>query len=147
MLNFLKNALFRGLLILIPAIFLYLALRELLQLLVQMATPLADLLFPDATFGNEMEMDVVAFLLIVGAAILLGLLGILKPARDMGNWLEDKTLNRLPMYRMLKSFTAAFLDLEDEGTLSLQIPRLATNDQRCERDYSSDNTASGNDPH
>jgi uncharacterized membrane protein len=116
MLNFLKNALFRGLLILIPAIFLYLALRELLQLLVQMATPLADLLFPGASFDSEMQMDVVAFLLIVGVAMLLGLLGLLKPARYMGNWLEDKTLNRLPMYRMLKSFTAAFLDLEDEET-------------------------------
>lgn len=114
MFGFLKNILFRGLVVLIPVVILYLALRELFELMVHMATPIADM-FPPDMFDVEHETEIIATLLIVGTALLLGLLASTPPLRRAGRWLEDKTLNKVPMYRMLKSFVAAFLDIQSEG--------------------------------
>jgi uncharacterized membrane protein len=113
MLTFLKNAFFRGLLILIPIVILYVTLRELLEIMVGMATPIADL-FPEDTFALDIDTEIIAIMLIVGTALVLGALAAIKPMRIAGAWLEDRTLNPLPMYRMLKSLIAAFLDLEGE---------------------------------
>jgi uncharacterized membrane protein len=124
MIGFLKNLLIKGVLILIPIVVLYITLRELLELMVAMATPIADL-FPEGTFDHEKETEIIAILLILGTAILLGLLASAKPIRSLGAWVEDRTLNRLPMYRMLSSFVAAFLGMEEEETFK---PALLTND-------------------
>ena len=47
MFGFLKNALFRGLVILIPAVLIYLTIRELFEAMVSLATPIADLISSD----------------------------------------------------------------------------------------------------
>ena len=115
MFNFLKNAIFRGLVVLIPVVILYVTIRELLQLMVALATPIADL-FPAGTFDHQNETEIIAALLVVGTALFLGVLASIKPSRLLGKWVEDRTVNHLPMYRMLKSFVAAFLSMEDEDT-------------------------------
>jgi uncharacterized membrane protein len=120
MFNFLKNAFLRGLIFLIPLVVLFITLRELLELMVAMATPIADL-FPEGTFDHEKETEIIAALLIVGTALFLGLMTTVKPLHRAVNWIEDRTLNKLPMYRMLKSFTAAFLDIEEEDTFKPAI--------------------------
>ena len=125
MFSFIKNLLFKGLLILIPIVVLFITLRELLELMVAMATPIADL-FPEGTFDHEKETEIIALLLILGTAILLGILASAKPVRSMGSWVEGKTLNKIPMYRMLTSFVAAFLDIEDEGKFK---PALLTSEE------------------
>ena len=48
MFKFLKNALMRGLVILVPLVILYVTFRELLEIMVGIATPIADL-FPEDT--------------------------------------------------------------------------------------------------
>lgn len=113
MFAFLKNSLIRGLVILIPIVVLYVTLRELLQIMVGFATPIADL-FPADTFEHTNETEIIAVLLILGSAVILGGLATIKPVRLLGRWVESKTLNPVPMYRMLKSLVAAFLNLEDE---------------------------------
>jgi len=123
MFNFLKNAIFRGLVVLIPVVILYVTIRELLQLMVALATPIADL-FPAGTFDHQKETEIIAALLVAGTALLLGLLASAKPSRLAGKWVEDRTLNHLPMYRMLKSFVAAFLALEGEDSFK---PGLLSN--------------------
>ena len=123
MFNFLKTAIFRGLVVLIPVVILYVTIRELLQLMVALATPIADF-FPVGTFDHQKETEIIAALLVVGTALLLGLLASAKPSRLVGKWVDDRTLNHLPMYRMLKSFVAAFLALEGEDTFK---PGLLSN--------------------
>jgi len=113
MFNFLKNALVRGLVILIPLVILYVTFRELLEIMVGIATPIADL-FPADTFSHESETEIIAILLIIGAAVFFGSLAAIKPARIAGSWFEGKTLNAIPMYRMLKSLISAMLNIEDE---------------------------------
>ena len=115
MFDFLKNAFVRGLVILIPIVILYVTIRELLEIMIGMATPIAEL-FPENTFSHDSELEIIAGLVIVGSAVLLGVLAAIKPVRLLGIWLERQILNPLPMYRMLKSLISAFLDLEDENS-------------------------------
>jgi len=113
MLNFLKNSLVRGLVILIPLVILFVTFRELLEIMVGLATPIADL-FPEDTFEHDSETEIIAILLIVGTSVFLGALAAIKPARIAGSWFEGKMLDVIPMYRMLKSLMSAMLNIEEE---------------------------------
>jgi uncharacterized membrane protein len=112
MFRYLKNAIVRGLVMLIPVVMVFLVIRELLEVMIHFATPIADL-FPQGTFREEDATEIIAVILIVLAALTLGIIWSIKPSRIAGEWIEDRTLNKVPMYRMLKSLVAAFLNLED----------------------------------
>ena len=114
MFKFFKSALVSGLVILLPVVLVFLAIKELLEMLVGIASPIADL-FPEGTFDHIKETEIIAVLLIVGMAILLGVVSKLKAGRALGRGIERYTLNKVPMYRMLKSLVAAFLDVEEES--------------------------------
>jgi uncharacterized membrane protein len=113
MINFLKNSLVKGLVILIPLVILFVTFRELLEIMVGLATPIADL-FPEDTFDVEHETEILAILLIIGTAVILGAMAAIKPARIAGSWFEEKTLDVIPMYRMLKSLMSAMLNIEED---------------------------------
>jgi len=113
MFSFFKNAIVRGLVILIPVVVLYITLRELVEIMIGFATPIADL-FPQGYFREDDSTELIAIILILVTTLILGLIWSIKPTRAAARWLEDKTLNKVPMYRMLVSLVAAFLNLEDE---------------------------------
>ena len=115
MFRFLKSTLFTGLLILIPLVVLYIAIRELLQLLVGFATPIADL-FPRGTFDHVRETEIIAVLLVLGSAFIIGLIAKVKMGSRIGKSIERNSLEKIPMYRMLKSLVGAFLDIESENS-------------------------------
>jgi len=115
MFGYLKNALLRGLVILIPVVLIYVTIRELVEAMIGLATPIADL-FPEGWFRQEDPVEIIAAILVFGMALLLGIVWSSGPTRRAAEWLEDRTLNPLPIYRMLKSLVAAFLDLEDEDS-------------------------------
>lgn len=115
MFRYLKNAIVRGLVMLIPVVIVFIVIRELLEVMIHFATPIADL-FPQGTFREEDATEIIAAILIVLTALTLGIIWSIKPSRVAGEWIENRTLNRVPMYRMLKSLVAAFLNLEDEGS-------------------------------
>jgi uncharacterized membrane protein len=113
MIKFIKSALVNGLAMLLPVVLVFLAIREIFELLVNIATPIADL-FPEGTFDHIKETEILAVLLIIGLAIFLGILSKMKAGRVLGHGIEKYTLNKIPMYRMLKSLVGAFLNLESE---------------------------------
>jgi uncharacterized membrane protein len=113
MFSFIKTALLRGLVILIPVVLVFLTLRELVEIMIQFATPIADLFPPDFILEGD-PLWLIALLLILATALLLGLLWSSSPTRRAIEWVEDQTIGHLPMYRMMKSLVAAFLNLEDE---------------------------------
>lgn len=113
MFKYLKNALFRGLVVLIPVVLIYLTLRELLDVMIAIATPIADLVSDDWIREGD-PVRLIAFVLIVLTALIIGLAWTAKPTRRGVEWLESNSLNHLPMYRIMKSLVGAFLDLEDE---------------------------------
>ncbi|MCW8873764.1 hypothetical protein ACFL33_01400 [Pseudomonadota bacterium] len=115
MLGFLKKALLRGLVILIPVVLIYLTIRELVELMIGFATPLADLIAADWILEDD-PVELIALVLILLVAMALGLIWSVGPTRRAVEWLETRTLYQVPMYRMVKSLVAAFLDLEGEDS-------------------------------
>ena len=113
MIKFIKSALVNGLAMLLPVVLVFLAIKEIFGLLVNIATPIADL-FPEGTFDHIKETEILAVLLIIGLATFLGILSKVKAGRVLGHGIEKYTLNKIPMYRMLKSLVGAFLNLESE---------------------------------
>ena len=113
MIKFLKSVVVNGLVILIPLVLVFLAIKEIFGLMISIATPIADM-FPAGTFDHIKETEIIAALLILGVALVLGLLSKLKAGRAVGRGIEKYSLNKIPMYRMLKSLVGAFLNLESE---------------------------------
>ena len=115
MFRFLKNAIVKGLVILIPVVVLFVTLRELVEIMIGFATPIADLM-PQNFIKEDDSVELIAALLILLTAFGLGLIWMIKPTRIAAQWFEKKTLDKVPMYRMSKSLVAAFLNLEDENS-------------------------------
>ena len=111
MIQFIKSSLVNGLAILLPVVLVFLALKEIFEMLVGIATPIADL-FPPGTFDHIRETEIIAILLISGMAIFIGILSKIKAGQVLGHTIEKHTLFKIPMYRMLKSLVGAFLQLE-----------------------------------
>ena len=109
--NFLKTALLGGLFILLPLMLLWLGLKEIAGLLVEMATPIADSI-PGQHFENLNAPGIVAILLIVAVSLLLGILAKSAIIANIGHKFETSILFRVPMYRMLKIISSALVDAE-----------------------------------
>ena len=124
MIKFIQSAIVNGLAILIPLVLVFLAAREMLELMIAIATPIADL-FPAGTFDHVRETEIIAALLILGVALFLGILSKLRAGRALGRWIEKRSLDKIPMYRMVKSLVGAFLNLESEKSFK---PALIEND-------------------
>jgi len=124
MIKFIKSTLVNGLAMLLPVVLVFLAIKEIFGLLVNIATPIADL-FPLGTFDHVNETTILAVLLIAGMAIFLGILSKLKAGQALGHSIEKHTLLKIPMYRMLKSLVGAFLNLESETSFK---PAFIKND-------------------
>ena len=124
MIKFIKSALVNGLAMLLPVVLVFLAIREIFELLVNIATPIADI-FPEGTFEHVKETEIIAVLLIAGLAFFLGVLSKVKAGRVLGHGIEKYKLYKIPMYRMLKSLVGAFLNVESEESFK---PALLDND-------------------
>lgn len=114
LLEFLKSTLIGGFFILLPLLLFSLLLGEVLEAVIGLATPIADLL-PKSTFENLQAPVVAAVILIVLASMLFGLAMRLSAGQQLGRWLEDNTIGRLPLYRAIKSLTSRFAALEEDG--------------------------------
>jgi uncharacterized membrane protein len=113
MFNFLKTALVRGLVVLIPLVLVFLTLRELLEVMIAVASPIADL-FPSGWIRKDDPEKLIALVLILLTALLLGTIWSTRPTCRAAEWLESRSLDHLPMYRIMKSLVGAMLNLEDE---------------------------------
>jgi uncharacterized membrane protein len=112
MFRFFKTSFVTGLLILVPLLLLFLMLKELIQLMVVVATPIADL-FPMGTFDTEHQTEILAAVLIICTALIIGVLAKIPVSRVVGANIEERTVGKLPFYRMLHTVTSAFLNMEE----------------------------------
>ena len=110
--EFLKTTTLGGLFILLPLLLLFLLLSEVMDMLVGIATPIADL-FPQGTFDEAKFPVILALLLLIGTSFLIGLWLHSKTAKRFGKWTEGKTVGRLPAYNFLKSLVTGLLGEED----------------------------------
>ncbi len=114
LMEFLKTTAIGGLLVLLPILLLFLLLAEVMELLVGIATPIADL-FPPGTLDVDNFPVILALLLLFGTSFVIGLWLRSKKAKRLGNWIERKTVGRLPAYNFLKSLVTGLLGPEDRA--------------------------------
>ena len=105
--DFLKMTVIGGLFVLLPVLLLYMLLSEALQLVVALATPIADL-FPNGVFDQAEAPVLIALILTVGVSFLLGLALRSAALSRLGSWTESTMLSRLPVYTVLKRLTKGF---------------------------------------
>ena len=110
--EFLKTSLIGGLFALLPLVLFYLLLAEMLQLVVALATPIADL-FPKGTFDKVNAPVLLAVLLIAGASFSFGLALRLMILRRLGLWIERTVLGRLPVYNAVKSLSRGLVGAKE----------------------------------
>jgi uncharacterized membrane protein len=107
MADFLKTTVIGGLFVLLPVLLLYILLAEALQLVVALATPIADL-FPKGVFAKVNAPVLIALILIVSVSFLLGIALRSAALSRLGGWIESTVLTRLPAYTALKRLTKGF---------------------------------------
>jgi uncharacterized membrane protein len=110
--SFLKKALFGGLGILLPILLLIIVLKEFVELMIGLATPIADLL-PKKLIESVPETEVLAVLLIVVTSLVIGLLSMIPVVRAAGESFERRVLSKVPVYLPLKSLLQALLGSEE----------------------------------
>ncbi|MGB6012845.1 MAG: DUF502 domain-containing protein [Desulfobacterales bacterium] len=118
--EFLKTTALGGLFVLLPVLLLYLLLAEALGLIVILAEPIADL-FPKATLDEIKYPVVVGLGLIMGVSFLIGLALRSENGRRLGRWVERTVLDRLPVYKALKSLTTGFGEAGKDGAFKTAV--------------------------
>lgn len=126
--EFLKTTALGGFLVLLPLLLLYLLLGQMLGLVVVIATPLADL-FPAGTFERLPFHEIIAFGLIIGASFLIGIIMRVAYARRLGYWAENTVLQRMPLYKLLKTVTTSLSESEDGEAFIPALMTLPTGNQ------------------
>lgn len=109
--KFFKSTLLTGLYVLLPVLLLWFGLVEIGGLLAALVEPIADM-FPSETFSDLYWPGVVAALIFVVTALLLGLLARLPFVASLASSFETAVLFRIPMYKMLKIISSALIDTE-----------------------------------
>jgi uncharacterized membrane protein len=112
--EFLKTTLIGGLFVLLPLILFYLLLAEMLELVVMLAAPIADL-FPEGTFDRVKAPVVMALILIVGASFVFGLALRSMTLRRLGLWIERTAFGRLPLYNAVRSLSRALVGAKEDS--------------------------------
>ena len=113
--EFLKTTAAGGLMVLLPVLLLCLVLAQMLQLIVTLATPIAGLL-QEGGLEKAANPLLVALVLLAGASFAIGLIMQSNAGRRIGQWIENATLKRLPVYSALKRLTRGFAGTEEGET-------------------------------
>lgn len=115
LLSFFKLAAQGGLLVLLPILLFVLLLMEIIELVVGLATPIAGL-FPAGTFDDMQHPVLLAVILLTGASLLIGIAMKSSAAKQFGNWVEEKTVAKLPLFRFVKSLVAGLIGAEKSAS-------------------------------
>jgi len=111
--KFFKTTIVGGLFVMLPVLLLYLLFGEVLDLVVVLATPIADLLPKGALDDSELPA-VTALILIIGVSFILGIVMRSEIGRRLGRWLENLIFGRLALYNVLKRLTTSFTSIDKE---------------------------------
>jgi len=112
MFKFLKNTTLNGLMTLLPLLFLIIIIKELLGLLIGLATPIADL-FPHDMIDSIPEVNALAVLLILGTSLAVGILALVPGTAAVGRQMELRLLEKIPVYQPLKTLLHALLGSDE----------------------------------
>ncbi len=123
--EFIKSTIVGGLFVLLPVVLIYFALSEAMDMIVAMATPIADLLFPPDKFEETEFPTLVALALLIGLSFILGLIMLSDTGRRLGNWIDRMILGKLPAYNAIKSITTGFANSQAESSFKPALLKSA----------------------
>ena len=126
--DFLKTTALGGLFVLLPILLFYLLLAELLDVMVALAAPIADLFFQGA-FERVNAPVLVAVVLIIGAAFLLGLALRSMALRRIGFWIERSVLGRMPLYGAVKSLSRGLIGAKEDTAFRPAVLKSADDER------------------
>ena len=106
--GFLKTTAAGGFFVIFPLILFYLLLTQILDLIVGMAMPIAQLLLPKSTFNEITSPVIVAILILLGASFLIGIAMRSENSRRLANWIERNTIGRMSLYKAVKELASGF---------------------------------------
>lgn len=112
--DFFKTMLKGGFLILLPLLLFFMLLTEIVDMVIGLATPLADL-FPAGIFDDPQYPVALAIILLLAVSFLIGLAMKSRIATRFGTWLAEKTVGKLPIYRFVKNLVDGLLGAEDKA--------------------------------
>jgi len=125
--EFLKTTISGGLFVLLPIMLFVLMLGEILELVVGLATPIADL-FPKGTFDQAKFPVLIALVLIVGVSFLIGVAMHSSSGRRFGIWIERNTFGRLPLYNALKRILTGFIKTDGQAAFKPALLKSSDGD-------------------
>ena len=102
-----------GFLILLPLLLFFMLLTEIVEMVIGLATPLADL-FPEGVFDDPQYPVALSLILLIAASFVIGLAMKSQAAGQLGNWVEQKTVGKLPIYRFVKNLVDGLLGAEEK---------------------------------
>jgi uncharacterized membrane protein len=108
LIEFLKTTAFGGLFVVLPVLLFALLISEILELIVALATPIADL-FPEGTFDEVAHPVFWALVLLVAVSFVIGLALRAALLRRLGAWVERDLLGRVPLYPVVKRLSRGLL--------------------------------------
>ena len=126
--EFLKSTILGGLFVLLPILLFYLLLGETLGIVVGLATPVADL-FPKGTFDKASFPVLIAMVLIIGVSFSIGVAMRWSTGKRFWSWVESNTIERMPMYNVLKSIFTGFLGKENNGAFKPALLKSSDGEQ------------------
>lgn len=112
--SFITTILKGGFLVLLPLLLFFMLLIEIVDMVIGLATPLADL-FPAGIFDDPQYPVALAIILMLGASFIIGLAMKSQAATRLGQWIEEKTLDKLPIYRFVKTLVEGLLGAEGKA--------------------------------
>ena len=112
MLRFIKTTVLGGMLFLVPVVIFVVVIGKALQLINQVAEPMAKLL-PIETFGGLAIAQLIALGFLILICFMAGLAARTATARGLVQSLETNVLDRIPAYALMKAKTGSVLTPED----------------------------------
>jgi uncharacterized membrane protein len=138
--EFIKTCMLGGLFVLFPLLLFYLAISEIMDVLILLATPIADL-FPESTFDWLGEPMFIAILILVVTCFLFGLALHSKTLTRFGRWFDENILGRVPVYKGMKKLAYGLVGRADDDAFRAGV--LLHNDGSAELVYIVENPGNG----
>ncbi len=128
--EFFKNTIIGGFLVILPVLLLWGVFERALEMLVKIATPILHLVPKTLLSDTAEHRQLVALLLLIVASFVLGALLRAALFRRMFRWLERRSFDRLPGYKVLRSLFSEAAQPESYGGFRPAMVLLSEGMQR-----------------
>lgn len=111
--DFIKSTLVGGFFVILPMLIIYLLLKEAFGVVLALASPIVDLM-PASWMEGDWAPQVLALLLMILISFVLGMVLRYGLTQRLVEGFENKLLNKLPGYTIIRSLTRRFSGQEDD---------------------------------